>query len=259
MAGSRAGGVATGRRRAGVPQRYGQRAGRADTACGDPAGRAGRRVLRRALVELCHHRPVGEAGRDQFAHDEADDLQAVGRMGQSRRFHAAVGDGDGAGRRAHCRSGATAARDHHAGDVGSAGLRRAGLLRVSVAQLESVRTPAAACGRGHGPQPAVAGHRSRAASADAVFRLCRPVGRFQLCRRGSGDTAGHTRFCARHAAVDPGRLGLPDAGDRGGQLLGLLRAWLGRVLVLGSGRERLAHAMAGGDGTAAFGKRPGQP
>ncbi len=37
-----------------------------------------------------------------------------------------------------------------------------------------------------------------------------------------------------------------------GSLVGLLRAWLGRVLVLGPGRECVLHALAAGRGPAAF-------
>ncbi len=46
------------------------------------------------------------------------------------------------------------------------------------------------------------------------------------------------------AALDARRLGLPHARHRDGLVLGLLRARLGRLVVLGSGRERLAHAVA---------------
>jgi cytochrome c-type biogenesis protein CcmF len=45
-----------------------------------------------------------------------------------------------------------------------------------------------------------------------------------------------------------GRLVLPDHGHRAGQLVGLLRAGLGRLVVLGPGGERLLHALAGGHG-----------
>ncbi len=42
-----------------------------------------------------------------------------------------------------------------------------------------------------------------------------------------------------------------------GLLVGLLRAGLGRLVVLGPGRKRLADALAGGDRAAAFGHRAG--
>src|SRR5581483_4833715 len=46
------------------------------------------------------------------------------------------------------------------------------------------------------------------------------------------------------AAMDATRLDLPDARYRDGLLLGLLRARLGRLVVLGPRRERLADAVA---------------
>ena len=49
-----------------------------------------------------------------------------------------------------------------------------------------------------------------------------------------------------------GRLDVPDARHRDGLVLGLLHTRLGRLLVLGPGRERLAHAVAGRHRAAAF-------
>ena len=57
------------------------------------------------------------------------------------------------------------------------------------------------------------------------------------------------------AAVGARRVDLADARDHRRQLLGLLRAGLGRLVVLGPGRERLADAVAGGDGAAPFDQR----
>ena len=50
---------------------------------------------------------------------------------------------------------------------------------------------------------------------------------------------------ALDAAVDHRGLDLPHPRHRARQRLGLLRARLGRLVVLGSGRERLVHALAG--------------
>ncbi len=47
------------------------------------------------------------------------------------------------------------------------------------------------------------------------------------------------------AALDHGRVVLPHPRHRAGQRLGLLRARLGRLVVLGPGGERLLHAVAG--------------
>src|SRR5436190_21246968 len=60
------------------------------------------------------------------------------------------------------------------------------------------------------------------------------------------------------AAVDAGRLDVPHPRDRDGLLLGLLRAWLGRVVVLGPGRERIVDAMDRRDGATALGGGDGK-
>ena len=57
---------------------------------------------------------------------------------------------------------------------------------------------------------------------------------------------------ASRAAVDADRLDIPDARHRDGLLLGLLHARLGRLLVLGPGRECLADALARRHGAAPF-------
>src|SRR5262249_29746490 len=53
--------------------------------------------------------------------------------------------------------------------------------------------------------------------------------------------------------MDACSVDIPDRWHRYGLLLGLLRARLGRILVLGSGGERVADAVAGRHGAAAFG------
>jgi hypothetical protein len=55
--------------------------------------------------------------------------------------------------------------------------------------------------------------------------------------------------------LPPGRL---TAGIALGSLVGLLRAGLGRLVVLGPGGERLLHALAGGHRAAALGDRGGE-
>ena len=66
---------------------------------------------------------------------------------------------------------------------------------------------------------------------------------------------GRCRLGALGAAVDARRLVLPDHRHRAGQLVGLLHARLGRLVVLGPGRERLVHAVAGRHRAAALGDR----
>ena len=64
--------------------------------------------------------------------------------------------------------------------------------------------------------------------------------------------AGRCRLGARRAALHAGGLDRADARHHAGLLVGLLRARLGRLLVLGPGGERGADAVAGGDGAAPF-------
>src|SRR6056300_651238 len=54
------------------------------------------------------------------------------------------------------------------------------------------------------------------------------------------------------AALDHGRMVRADTGNRAWQLVGLLRAWLGWLVVLGPGRKCLIDAMAGSHRAAAF-------
>lgn len=57
---------------------------------------------------------------------------------------------------------------------------------------------------------------------------------------------------ARFSPVDAGGVGLPDARYCAGLRVGLLRARMGRLVVLGSGGKRVADAMAGRHRAAAF-------
>src|ERR1700682_2542365 len=60
------------------------------------------------------------------------------------------------------------------------------------------------------------------------------------------------------AALDADGVDIPHARHRDGLLLGLLRTRLGWLVVLGSGRERLADAVARGHRAAAFRCRDGK-
>ena len=75
---------------------------------------------------------------------------------------------------------------------------------------------------------------------------------FSLRGRRAAHAAGRPGVRPGDAAVGARRLDLPDARHHRRQLLGLLRARLGRLVVLGPGRERLADAVAGGDRAAPF-------
>ena len=150
---------------------------------------------------------------------------------------------------------AAPARADDAGYTWRAGLRRAGVLRLPAVLLQSVHPARSGTGGGGGAQPAAAGHRSRFPSAHALPRLCRAVGRLQFRGRRAADAQCHTRFRPGHAPVGAGRVDIPDARHHRRIILGLLRAWLGRLVVLGSGRERQPDAVACGDRAAAFCQR----
>ena len=68
---------------------------------------------------------------------------------------------------------------------------------------------------------------------------------FCLRGRGAALRPARRRLGALVAALDHGGLVLPHARHRARQRLGLLRARLGRLVVLGPGGERLLHALAG--------------
>ena len=109
-----------------------------------------------------------------------------------------------------------------------------------------------------GAQSAAAGPRPRLPSADALPRLCRPVGRVQLRGRRAADARGRPGVARAMRPWVLARVDPPDARHHRRQLLGLLRARLGRLVVLGPGRERLADAVARGDRAAPFGQRAGR-
>ena len=108
------------------------------------------------------------------------------------------------------------------------------------------------------PEPAAAGPRPRLPPALPLPRLCRPLDGV-LLRRGRPDRgARRCRLGPLGAPLDAGRLGVPDHRHRARLVVGLLRTRLGRLLVLGPGRECLLHALAHRRGAAAFRDRRGK-
>ncbi len=142
-----------------------------------------------------------------------------------------------------------------ASDLKAAVLSMQGLVAVAFLlrplHLQPVRACRAAAFRGARPQSAAAGYRPRHPSAAALCRLCRLLDRLFLCRR-----------CAHPWPIDAvwARAARP----------WVLLAWIfltlgiamgsywayyelaGRLVVLGSGRECLLHALACGHGAASF-------
>ena len=132
------------------------------------------------------------------------------------------------------------------------GLDRGGVLSLYSRELESVPAHRERAGRGTRPQSAVAGYRARDPSAVSLSRLCRLFD-FVFVRHCRVDRRPHRRgLGALCAAMDPRRLDLHDARHRHGFVLGLLRTGLGRLVVLGPGRECLADAVDRGDGASSF-------
>ncbi len=66
------------------------------------------------------------------------------------------------------------------------------------------------------------------------------------------------RVAARDAPLDAGAVVLPLDGNPARRTLGLRSARLGRLLGVGSGRERVVHAVAAGDRVSALGDDPGK-
>src|SRR4029453_18840344 len=81
--------------------------------------------------------------------------------------------------------------------------------------------------------------------ADAVHGLRRHVGGIRVCHRRAARREARCGVGPLVAPVDDARVVFPDGWDRARQLGGVLRTRLGRLVVLGSGRKRIVHAMAG--------------
>ena len=119
---------------AGVARRCARRARRWPALVRPGGGGAGRCCARSPSPRCCWLFARTDLSVQLVAHElafgQAAGLQARRHVGQPRRLDAAVGHGDGAGRRADRAGRAAAARAHDAGDAGRAGLRRARLLRL---------------------------------------------------------------------------------------------------------------------------------
>ena len=211
---------------------------RADPAC---AGGGRLRRARRRPSDLGLFRP--QCGRE-FAQRSADDLQDLRRMGKSRRLDAAVGpdsrDFRGAGVVVRTIPAARAPRER----ARRAGPHRRRFPALHPLDVEPVRAPRSGAVRGTRPQSDPPGPRPRGPPADALSRLCRLLDRLLVRRRGPDRRADRRRLGALRAAICAGRLEPADPRHRRGLFLGLLHAGLGRVLVLGPGRECLPHALA---------------
>ncbi len=131
------------------------------------------------------------------------------------------------------------------------GLRR--FSGVHPVHLRPVRPHAAGLsGGGARPESAAAGPGADFPPAAAVHGLCRLLGGLRLRHRRAAERASGQRVHPFCPPVDAGGVGVPDAGYRARLGVGLLRAGLGRLVVLGPGGERLLYAVAGGHRPAAL-------
>src|SRR3984893_742156 len=111
---------------------------------------------------------------------------------------------------------------------------------------------------GHDPESDPAGSGVGDPPADSLYRLCGLCRGVRVRVRGDARRPAGPDLGPLDAAVDHHRVGLPHLRHRAGKLLGVLRARLGRLLVLGSGRERFVHAVADGYRAGALARGYGQ-
>ena len=216
------------------------------------AVRHGRHGGRHPGLRLRQLRFLGAVRRRELQFGAAADVSHRGAVGRARRLAAAVdlpAGGVDAGRRDRLAQSAAALRGARAGRARRPEFR---LPAVHARHLGPVPAPDPGGGRWPRSQSAAAGSGVGGASAGALHRLRGSGGGIlvRLC----GDARGPhgPGLGALDAPLDHGGVGLPDLRHRPRQLVVLLHAGLGRLLGVGSGRERLLHALAGRHGTDPF-------
>src|SRR5690606_38979543 len=96
------------------------------------------------------------------------------------------------------------------------------------------------------------GYRSRDPSAAALSRICRVLSLLLIRSRCAHRRADRCCVGSLGSPVDTCSLAVPDWWHRDGLILGLLRTWLGWLVVLGSGRECVVPSVAFGHSFAPF-------
>ena len=112
-------------------------------------------------------------------------------------------------------------------------------------RFESIHAPDSRCRRRCRPEPAAAGSRHGVSPTALVRGLCGIQRGVRLLDCSADRWSTGRDVGTLDTAVDHCRMEFPDARHRPRQFLGVLRAGLGRLVVLGSGGKRLVHAMAG--------------
>ena len=209
-------------------------------------------------LELGDRRLLGAEHRREQRRPEAAALQDHRHLGEPRGVHPALG----ADPRPVRRRGRRVRAGPALGAAG-AGDRRAGrhlgrLPAVRADHVQPVQPGLAAADGRAGDEPAAAGPRPRLPPAGALRGLCRLRGAVRL--RGGGAAGGPDRrlLGPLGAALGAGVLVPADLRHRAGLMVGVLRARLGRLLVLGPGGERLADALAHRHRAGALGDRGGE-
>ncbi len=204
-------------------------------ARGDRAVRVRRHGICLSRVLLRERRLLGTVRGAQFELAAAAVLQGRGAVGCSRGLVAAV-DLDSV--RLECRGGSF--QPWVAPELFEPGARRHGphqfrLHAVYLVDLEPLSAlDSGGSGRG-GFESGAAGLRTVDSSAHALHGLRRFLGRVRFCLRGHAGRPARSGLGEMDAALDDFCLAVSNHRHCLGQLVGLLRIGLGRLVVLGSG------------------------
>src|SRR5581483_9148280 len=106
------------------------------------------------------------------------------------------------------------------------------------------------------PTPAVSGDGD--SSSHALPGIRRVYGSFCLCIGRADHAVPGREVDSHHPPLDHGDLGLSDNRNLPGRALGLLGAWLGRILGMGPRRECLADALVDRHSFLALGHDAGE-
>ncbi len=189
-------------------------------------------------------RLLGAQCRDQFELAAPAAIPDRRDVGLARGLDAAVGaDARRVDGRRRAEEPSSARRDGRA-RIGRHGIDRVRLPALHAADVESVRAAVSARRRRPRSESAAAGSGDGVPSAAPVHGLRRLLGRVRVRDRRVDRRPARRDVGALVAAVDNARVVVSHLRDHARQRVGVLRARLGRLVVLGPGRERVVHAVA---------------